>query len=118
MRIEVRNALTDVPAFSHMPKISIFEGEVVATPKWVGYPAIALTTGNKKFPFRIIAQDQIVSINDTPFVAEKIQPIKKEYKVTGSKGDIYTVTVDGNYKTCTCHAFQFRRNCKHIVEVK
>lgn len=118
MRVEVHNALADVPAYSHMPKISIYEGEVVATPKWVDYPAIALTTGDKKFPFRIIAQDQIVSINNEKFVAEKIQPTSKQYQVTGSKGDIYTVTVDGKYKSCTCHAFQFRRNCKHIVEVK
>jgi len=118
MLVEVRNALSNNPAYSHMPKIDVFEGEIVATPKWVDYPAIALSTGNKKFPFRIIAQEQIISINNSPFVAEKIQPTKKEILVTGSKGDIYTVTVDGNYKTCTCHAFQFRRNCKHIVGVK
>lgn len=118
MRIEVRSALADSKAYSYLPKIDVFEGEIVATPKWVEYPAIALTTGDKKWPVRIIAQDQIISINNSPFVAEKIQPTVKQYQVTGSKGDIYTVSIDGKYKSCTCHAFQFRRNCKHITQVQ
>ena len=118
MRIEVRSALSHNRSYSFLPKTEVYEGEIVATPKWVDYPAIALTTGDKKFPLRIIDQQQIISINDQKFQAEKIQPAKKQYQVTGSKGDIYTVTVEGTHKSCTCIAFQFRRNCKHIVGVK
>lgn len=120
MQVVVRNSLASNPAYAFMPKSYTFEGEIVATPKWVDYPAIALTTGNKgrDFPIRIIAQADIISINNEEFVAEKINPTKREFTVVGSKGDHYTVTVDGNHKTCTCHAFQFRRNCKHIVGVQ
>lgn len=42
----------------------------------------------------------------------------KEYKVKGSKGDEYTVTISevtGN--TCTCTGFTFRGKCKHIEQV-
>ena len=120
MQVIVRNSLASNPAYSFMPKTYIFEGDIVATPKWVEYPAIALTTGNKgrDFPIRIIPQADIISINNEEFVAEKINPAKRVFTVVGSKGDDYTVTVDGSHKTCTCHAYQFRRNCKHIVGVQ
>jgi hypothetical protein len=42
----------------------------------------------------------------------------KEYKVAGSKGAEYTVTiseVSGN--SCTCPGFTFRGHCKHIEQV-
>jgi SWIM zinc finger len=96
-----------------------YEGELVATPKWVEYDAIALTTGeNTKFKFRIIPKDEIVEMDGTA-TSFKSEAVKKErvFSVTGSKGDTYIVTVGENYKTCTCQAFMFRRNCKHIVGV-
>ena len=120
MKVVVRNVLAKNPAYAFMPKTYEFEGEVVATPKWVDYPAIALTTGNKgrDFPIRIIAQDQIISINNEEFVAKKINPTIRTFEVIGSKGDKYTVTVDGTHKTCTCQAYTFRRSCRHIVDVQ
>lgn len=116
MKVVVRNSLSKIPAYAFMPKTYEYEGEIVATPKWVDYPAIALTTKEEKFPVRIIPQENIISINNEEFKAEKIAPTKRSFEVIGSKGDRYTVTVDGNYKTCTCQAFMFRRNCRHIVE--
>lgn len=96
-----------------------YEGEQVATPKWVDYDAIALTTNeNTKFKFRIIPKDQIVEINGTAskFVAESSQ--ERTFTVAGSKGNSYTVTVGLKYKSCTCIAFQYRKSCKHIVGIK
>jgi hypothetical protein len=118
VQVVVRNCLARNPAYTFMPKTYTFEGEIVATPKWVDYPAIALSTHERKFPVRIIPQEDIISINNESFVAEKINPAKREFSVVGSKGDHYTVTVDGSHKTCTCMAFQFRRNCRHIVGIK
>ena len=92
-------------------------GEEVTVPKWVDYPAIALSTGERNFPVRIIAKESIVKINNetTKFIAEPIE--KRTIKVSGSKGSTYLVTINGKYKSCTCAGFQFRRNCRHIVEV-
>lgn len=118
MKVIVRNCLSKIPAYTHMPKSYEFEGDIVATPKWVDYPAIALATFDRKFPVRIIPQEDIISINNEGFNSEKINPLRRVFTVTGSKGNQYTVTVDGKHKTCTCPAFQFRHNCKHVAEVK
>jgi len=96
-----------------------YEGEEVSLPKWVEYPAIALATGERSFPVRIIAREHIVKINgDTIEPKVSIPTTKRQFQVSGSNGNTYVVTVDGAYKSCTCSGFQFRRNCRHIVEVK
>jgi SWIM zinc finger len=99
---------------------SVYSGEEMPLPKWVEYPAIALSTGDRQFPVRIIAKNNIIKINDNiiepKFVAEPVA--KRTIKVIGSKGSTYLVTINGNYKSCTCSGFQFRRNCRHIVEVQ
>ena len=43
----------------------------------------------------------------------------KEYKVPGSKGNIYTVTDDAGAWACTCPASKWqKRDCKHVVAIK
>ena len=96
-------------------KTGRFEGELVATPKWVEYDAISMTTGDPKFRVRIIAKSDIISIDgsEARFIAA---PVEREITVVGSKGNVYTVTIGTKHKSCTCPAFQFRRSCKHIAE--
>jgi SWIM zinc finger len=96
-----------------------YEGEEVSVPNWVDYPAIALATGTRQFPVRIIAREHIVKI-DGDAIEQKVSipTANRQFQVTGSNGNTYVVTVDGAYKSCTCSGFQFRRNCRHIVEVQ
>jgi len=55
----------------------------------------------------------------TPKTMSKVE-VKKEYKVKGSKGNIYKVENDNGWWTCSCPAFGFGRgkDCKHIVQLK
>ena len=119
MQVTVRNTLYSNPAFVSNTPYFVYEGEEVKTPSWVDYPALALTTGRKgrDFPVRIIDREDIISIDDKLYEFVPVVESKKEYTVMGSKGDVYTVTVDGKHKTCNCKAFQFRRNCRHITEI-
>jgi len=108
-----------------------YEGDRVDLPKWINYPAIALTTGeSSKFKTRIIPTLNIVSIDSAEdslaIIAElelkfNLNNKKQEDKiieVDGSKGNVYTVTLGKNgTNNCTCPAFQFRRACKHIEKV-
>lgn len=118
MKVVVRNSLAKIPGYSFMPKTYTFEGQIVSTPKWVNYPAIALTTFDEKFPVRIIAQEDIISIDNEGYESSNKNNTKRVFEVTGSKGNSYIVTVDGSVKTCTCPAFIFRKSCKHTVEIK
>lgn len=117
MKVVVRNALHKINAFSHMPQTYEFEGELVATPKWVPYMAIALTTGNKSFPIRIIDCSNIISMDNETVNRKKRDDTKKVFVVQGSKGNEYVVTVDGTNKSCNCQAFMYRKSCRHIAEV-
>lgn len=41
----------------------------------------------------------------------------KEYRVSGSRGNVYTVTDDHGTWTCTCPASRWQRGqCKHITQ--
>ena len=41
-------------------------------------------------------------------------PSIKTYKIPGSAGNVYTITITENSKiTCSCPGFTFRRSCKH-----
>ena len=36
------------------------------------------------------------------------------YKVPGSTGNVYTLTVSKDSKSCSCPGFVYRRKCKHL----
>ena len=40
-------------------------------------------------------------------------PPLKTYKIQGSGNNIYTLSVRGTQKTCSCPGFVYRRKCKH-----
>ena len=46
--------------------------------------------------------------------------VKKEWKVSGSKGNVYGVVNDGDFWTCSCpaHGFGRGKDCKHIKQIK
>jgi len=42
-------------------------------------------------------------------------PPIKTYKIQGSNNNIYTLTVKGTHKSCSCPGYQFRGKCKHAT---
>ena len=42
----------------------------------------------------------------------------KTWKVEGSKGNVYKVTLSGDRWSCTCPGFRWRNSCKHIEAKK
>lgn len=121
MLVKVRNRLWDkrhLYAAGVQSEFFIVEGELMATPKWVDYDAVTVKTGPKRYDFAIIDKAMIVEvIGETIDLTVAAKPKFKVVDVKGSKGDIYTVTVGDKHNSCTCHAFQFRRECKHIKQV-
>ena len=96
------------------PKTLVYEGESLPIPKWAATGSIALSTGNPKWPFRLIDVSIIISIDDQPQLEPKQVSSTRTVTVEGSKGQSYVVTVAPSGKSCTCSGFSFRRNCKHL----
>lgn len=46
--------------------------------------------------------------------------VKKEWKVSGSKGNVYKVVNDEGFWSCSCpaHGFGRGKDCKHIKQIK
>ena len=44
-------------------------------------------------------------------------PGENRWKVKGSRGNTYTVTLSSGSYSCTCPGFGFRRRCRHIKEI-
>lgn len=42
----------------------------------------------------------------------------RNWTVTGSRGDAYTITEQSGRWSCTCSGFTFRNRCRHIEQIK
>jgi len=56
---------------------------------------------------------KFVALNPNPF--KKIKEKSTIVKVSGSKGQVYSI--DTEEKSCTCPGYTFRGTCKHITEL-
>jgi hypothetical protein len=63
-----------------------------------------------------IDKHRIISIDDVEVNFPK-PPQNLAIKVKGSKGDIYDVRRYNGIETCSCKAYQFRRSCKHLLQL-
>jgi len=50
--------------------------------------------------------------------AHSVDSDTRIWTVKGSSGAQYVVTVTNSTWSCTCPGFQFRRSCKHVVQLK
>jgi len=113
MQVTVRNSQWERRAayFFEVAEFNHYEGEEIKV-KWVKDHELALTTGEKDLPFRVIQRSLIVNIDN---VAVTQQPSAVQTKVVkGSKGEHYVVTL-GPTPSCTCSGFTFRKTCKHVT---
>lgn len=113
MKIKMRNLLYDRrdSYFFSIPEFVIYEGEEVKL-KWLKPNQMALTTGIRDFPERILERSLILEIDGLPYAYDN-EPKVQVRTVKGSNGKTYTVTGDHH---CTCPGFTFRSNCKHLIK--
>ena len=57
---------------------------------------------------------KFVTLNPNPF--KKVKEKSTIVKVSGSKGQVYSIDTEAN--TCSCMGFQFRATCKHLQLAK
>jgi hypothetical protein len=57
-------------------------------------------------------------VNTWKVTVDKAEPVEgRNWTVSGSKGDLYTVTENHGLWTCTCSGFKFRNQCRHVEEI-
>jgi len=56
--------------------------------------------------------------NTFKYKIEEEKTDAKNWTVKGSKGDSYTVTLDGTEYKCSCTGFKYHGKCKHIKEIQ
>ena len=95
-------------------------GIVVVSDKLDNPNTFRLATGKTEFPEAVISLSHVISIVDGDGIEADSAAAEPEtietWQVDGSKGNVYTVTRNGEKWSCTCVGFQFRKICKHIKE--
>jgi hypothetical protein len=112
VKVKIKNIMWERRSayFFEVPEFHVYEGDEVKI-KWAKPEELALSTGDKEFPFRILQRKNIVEVDGKPYGFE-IKSKKEETKfITGSNGKVYEVTAN----SCTCPGFTFRGSCKHVT---
>jgi len=62
LSVRVKNSLWEKRALygSYIPEFNTYTGTVVPRPKWVKDDSFCLSTGDRKFKFRIISKDDVI----------------------------------------------------------
>lgn len=106
------------------------KGKVVRSEEWDRDDTFRVFTGDPRHAIAVISMSHVLSITDgsgkTVKMTKKAAPAKEQeidtWEVTGSKGDIYTITrtisAKQTFWTCSCVGFQFKRNCSHIKGIQ
>ena len=94
----------------------IYLGKVLPPDRWLNEYQFNIT-GDMQWPIRTLDCRNIVSIKILKGAARDIDDRNKNWKITVSKGNVYTVSKSSQGFNCTCAGFQFRRQCRHISEV-
>jgi hypothetical protein len=117
-RVRVTTRHKEIYIYATSPwRDTAYEGVVVSSNKWDQPGTFKLHTGNPDWPDSVISMDSVHDIKYLSGQAGRAVSVgTKSWTVTGSKGDVYTVTQTGTRWNCTCSGFQFRRACKHVKE--
>ena len=95
----------------------ITKGEVIGSEHWDQPNTIRILTGDPRHAVAVIPLDKIVAIeSETGKTFENLPDtvVSNSWQVAGSGSNVYTVLQVGSKWSCTCVAFQYRKQCKHI----
>ena len=123
IEVEMGNPLPMSARFRGMPDSSVYRGFVLKPLNWIDPDDFCLSTNTPEVPIRILDSKLIRAIryiDGTEVAPAKVEekPKVRVWTIDGSKGNVYTVTLNGGKFTCNCQAGQFGRYCKHVDQAK
>ena len=94
-------------------------GEQLDNIKWLKPDEIAISNPAHPNKFSILHKKNILWIKDLQGRKStvKIDSDYKQWTVKGSKGNEYLVIRSKGLYNCNCTGFQYRKSCRHIIEV-
>ncbi len=119
----MKNPLMLTARYSGMPDSNWYRGKVMKSLNWMSPDMFCLSTDIKESPIRILDQDRILDLRYVDgSTAEHVELAEKPkfqiWQVDGSKGNVYTVTLDSGKWSCDCVAGRFNRPCKHVKKIQ
>lgn len=113
------------PYASHVPETVDIVGKLVVKDRRIDNDPsnFALFVEGSPVRLRIINIFSVVAINGIAMFSkqgrmERIRSNRKTFRVAGSQGATYTVTLDGGRWSCNCPGYTYRKNCRHVKEAK
>jgi hypothetical protein len=101
------------------PKTIELTGKVMRRPHWVkNENCFGFFVANTPVPLRVINIKDVLKIDGAENTVPAQESKVETFEVAGSKGSVYTVTNENGRWACTCVGFGFRKDCKHIHQVK
>jgi hypothetical protein len=98
------------------PEFREYQGRVLDSWRWLTDREFCME-GDRDWPVRVININSVAEIQVLSGTLTEIDIGTKTWSVEGSRGNKYQVQRDHRGWSCSCPGFQFRRQCRHIVEL-
>ena len=102
-------------SYVDVPEYHTYRGQLVAPVRGDPAGTVRITSGDPLYPVRLIDIDRIVGMEDHVPTPKNESDV---WTVVGSSGSKYIVTRTGRSFECTCAGFGFRRQCRHVNELR
>lgn len=102
-------------SYVEVPEYHTYRGQLVAPVRGDPAGTVRITSGDPLYPVRLIDIDSIVGMEETVAAPKNESDV---WTVVGSSGSKYIVTRTGRSFECTCAGFGFRRQCRHVNELR
>jgi len=82
---------------------------------------VCLLVTDSDVAIREIPMERVTALEYLDGSQAELESVKnniEEWQVDGSRGSVYNVIRNQSRWTCSCPGFQFRKNCRHITELK
>ena len=105
-----------------VPRYHKHTGVVVKSASYDEPDSFRLATDNKYYPISVISLGYVVGLeyaDGSSGATEEKKIVEIEaWEVPSSKKGSYTVTRSGKHYSCSCVGFQYRKSCKHVLQIK
>ena len=95
------------------PDYNTYVGRYLPRPKWLSENEFMLTTGDYVAPVRIIDKRDVTEV-----LIDKTNRPDNVYLVDGEKRKYVVTSGPFGRFSCDCTAYNYRKRCNHIAEVK